>query len=265
MRDANTEFHGAVPALYDHYLGPFLFEPFAADLARRLSTAPGARVLELACGTGIATRRLREALGTSAELVATDLNIAMLDVARAKLRGADVHWRVADAQALPFKDGAFDAVACQFGFMFLPDKPAGLREARRVLRRGGTLLASFWCSLDENPAARIVHDTVLRMFPQDPPRFLEVPYGMGDAAKLVRLAREAGFADVIAERVEIVGTAPSARYVATGFAKGSPLSRELLDRGTDLDAAAEAFAEALAAAGGAPFRSPLAAFVLTAT
>jgi ubiquinone/menaquinone biosynthesis C-methylase UbiE len=265
VHDRSAEFQGTVPEFYDRYLGPFLFEPFAADLAGRVTSTPGQRVLELACGTGIATRRLSQALGAGAELVATDLNVAMLDVARANLRGAEVHWHVADAQELPFRDGAFDAVACQFGFMFLPDKAAGLRESRRVLRRGGRLLASIWCSLDENPAARIVNDIARRMFPQDPPRFLEVPYGMGDATTMVRLVRDAGFADVTAERVEIVGTVPSARLVATGFAKGSPLSRELLDRGADLEAVAEAFTEALAAHGGEPFRSPLAAFVVTAS
>ncbi len=265
MTSPHARFLGTIPSYYDQCLGPFLFEPFAQDLARRLVASPEHRVLELACGTGIATRMVREALPTGAQLVATDVNTAMIDLARAKLAGADIHWRIADATALPFKDHAFDAVICQFGFMFFPDQALAFREARRVLRPGGTLLANVWCSLEENPAAGIAHAVLSRMFEDDPPRFFRVPFGSGDAATMRALAAQAGFAAVTVSRVCLEGRAPSARVVADGFAKGSPLSLELTSRGADLDVVADAFEGALATHGGNPFRSPLAALVLAAS
>lgn len=265
MIDAHAQFKGTIPDAYDRCLGPFLFEPYAEDLVRRLPAPPGAHVLEIACGTGILTRRLRAALPKETELVATDLNPAMLDRARATLAGADIHWRTADAAALPFKDATFDVVACQFGYMFVPDRATAFAEARRVLRAGGTLLASAWGTLDENPAAGIVHATAARMFEGNPPRFLLVPYGSLPAGTMRSLALAAGFANVAVSRVAIEGTSPSARDVAAGFAKGTPLSLELVERGGDLDAAAAAFYEALAPHGGSPFRSPLAADVLVAS
>jgi SAM-dependent methyltransferase len=265
MNDRDAQFLGAIPTIYDRCLGPFLFEPYASDLARRVAATPDSRVLELACGTGIVTRRLRQALPPGAQLVATDLSGAMIAIAREKLAGDDVHWRTADASSLPFKDGAFDTVVCQFGLMFLPDPARGFTEARRVLRPGGELLANVWCSLHENPAAGLVHTVVCRMFADDPPQFLRVPYGSLQADALYELAAGAGFATATVSRVAIEGRAPSARVVADGFAKGTPLASALLARGADLDAVADTVAEALSGHGGEPFRSPLAALVLAAS
>jgi SAM-dependent methyltransferase len=265
MNERDAQFLGTIPAFYDRCLGPFLFEPYAAELSRRVAATPDSRVLELACGTGIVTRRLRRALPGGAQLVATDLSDAMIAIAREKLAGADVHWRTADAAALPFKDGAFDTVVCQFGLMFLPDPGRGFSEARRVLRPGGEFLANVWCSLEENPAAGLIHAVLSRMFADDPPQFLRVPYGSLSADALRALAAGAGFATATVSHVALEGRSPSAREVADGFAKGTPLASALLTRGADLDAVADALAEALSGHGGEPFRSPLAALVLAAS
>jgi SAM-dependent methyltransferase len=265
MTTPNAQFQGSIPELYDRHLVPFLFAPFAQDLARRLSVGPDGRVLELACGTGALTRVLRATIPETAQIVATDLNPGMLDVARKNLGAADVHWRTADAAELPFKEGAFDAVVCQFGLMFLPDRAKGFREAKRVLAPGGVLLANVWLPMADNPAARIVHDVAAALAPSDPPRFLYTPYGSLDAEAMRGFARAAGFENVGIERVDVEGAAESARSVADGFAKGTPLSLELTARGIDLDAAAAAMLPPLAKHGGNPFRSPLAAYVLTAT
>jgi SAM-dependent methyltransferase len=261
----NARFQGRIPEFYDRHLVPFLFDPYARELARRLQVGPNGRVLELACGTGAATRLLRAALPAGAQLVATDLNPAMLDVARRNLAAADVHWRTADASELPFKDGAFDAVVVQFGLMFLPDRAKGFHEAKRVLAAGGTLLASVWLPLADNPAAEVVHQVAAELAPADPPQFLRTPYGSMDAEAMRGFAAAAGFSRVEVERVDVMGIAPSARAVADGFAKGTPLSLELAERGIDLDVAAAAMLPPLAKHGGNPFRSPLAAYVLTAT
>ena len=150
MTDRSAQFTGSIPAAYDRYLGPMLFEPYAADLVARVAVPSKAAVLELACGTGILTQRLRRALPVTVTLTATDLNEPMVAYARGKMPNAPVTWQQADAQQLPFPDGAFDAVACQFGFMFVPDKAKAFGEVRRVLKPHGLLAFNVWLGLEEN-------------------------------------------------------------------------------------------------------------------
>jgi len=262
---ATAEFSGSVPANYDKYLGPVLFEPYAVDLAARLPAGDGLRVLELACGTGIVTRRLRQALGETGTVVATDVSEPMVAYARDAVPEPGIEWQQADAQALAFADGSFDVVVCQFGFMFLPDKVQGFSEARRVLVPGGILLANIWCSLDENPVAGAIHATVTRLFPADPPRFMEIPYGYGDTERIRKDLADAGWENVQLETVRVQGLGPSAADFATGFAVGSPLTHELVTRAADPEAVARALTDALIPLGGdQPFRPALAATVLTA-
>src|SRR4051794_35372477 len=177
-RETDREFAGSIPETYDRFLGPLLSEPYARDLAARLAALTPARVLETAAGTGVATRALARALPAGAAIVATDLSRPMLDLAAARLETAEVTWQQADALALPFEDGAFDAVACQFGAMFFPDRAAAYREARRVLRRGGRFVLSVWDRLERNELAHAGDEAGAAQVPEDPPRFLaRVPYG----------------------------------------------------------------------------------------
>lgn len=260
-----SEFSGSVPEFYDRYLGPWLFEPYAAELVARLPEGDGLQVLEIACGTGIVTRLLREALPGSATLVATDLNEPMVEYARATVPDPAIEWRQADAQALPFEDASFDVVVCQFGFMFLPDKVEGFREARRVLRPGGVLLGNVWHSHDENPWARSVHATLAELFPTDPPRFMETPYGYGDADRVRADLADAGWDHVQLDVVRLESLAESAVNVALGVATGSPLSYQLAERGADPETVAGELARRLVAVGGErPFRAELAATIITA-
>lgn len=261
-----AEFTGSVPGRYDHYLGPWLFEPYAADLVARLPKREGLRVLELAAGTGIVTRRLREALAASATLVATDLNEAMVDYARSTVGDAGIEWRQADAQALPFPDGSFDVVVCQFGFMFLPDKVRGFREARRVLAPRGLLLANVWSARDENLYAQCAQDLLEELFPDNPPRFLDTPYGYGDHERLQSDLAEAGWEDVKLEAVHRESLAESAEHVALGLTTGSPLSFQLAERGANVEEISAEFARRLVSVGGdRPFKAELAATVITGT
>src|SRR5689334_7963313 len=142
MAQSDTVFAGSIPALYDRYLGPLIFEPYAADLADRVASAAAGRVLETAAGTGVLTRALASVLPGASEIVATDLNQPMLDFAAARPGVERVRWQRADALALPFPERSFDAVVCQFGAMFFPDKVTGYREALRVLRPGGRFVCS---------------------------------------------------------------------------------------------------------------------------
>ncbi len=163
MPTQNAAFVGSIPENYDRYLGPVLFDPYAADLVSRLNVSADASVLELACGTGIVTRRLRDRLGSEVRLIATDLNDAMLSYAARKFKPEDaIEWKQADAADLPFADQSFDAVVCQFGLMFVPDKERALSETYRVLKPGGTFLFNVWDAIEYNELAHIAHTMEIR-------------------------------------------------------------------------------------------------------
>jgi SAM-dependent methyltransferase len=261
--ESTSQFTGSLPANYDRLLGPILFEPYARDLASRLDVPDGGRVLELACGTGIATRHLREAMPDSATLVATDLNQPMVDHARVAVPAPGIEWQAVDAQELPFGDGEFDAVVCQFGVMFLPDKVAGYREALRVLRPGGVFLTNVWRSPDENVLAGAMERRLAELFPDDPPRFLDTPYGYHDRDRIRAEMAAAGWERVELTDVDLPGETAAAADVANGFSYGTPLSHDLAARGADVDAVVAQMADALAAAGGErPFRVLHAAIVI---
>ncbi len=267
MTGAHSEFVGSIPEIYDEHLGPLLFEHYATDLAARVTVPSGGRILELACGTGIATERLRAALPGGVEIVATDLNEAMLDLARSK-RGnlANVIYQVADALDLPFEDGSFDAVVCQFGVMFFPDKAAGARAAARVLKPGGAYIFNVWDSLDRNPAVKVAQETISGFFDGDPPAFLLTPYGYHALDPIKALLEDAGFGTIDISIVPTVVERPSARGVALGCVEGNPGIHEIHARAT---APVEQIVDAVAAAlrenfGDAPLRAPMQAIVMTA-
>jgi ubiquinone/menaquinone biosynthesis C-methylase UbiE len=135
MAATDKLFAGSIPEIYQRFLVPLIFEPYAEDLAARMARVAPRDLLETAAGTGVLTRALAARL-PAARLVATDLNQPMLDLAAARQPDAKkVTWRQADALALPFADHSFDAVACQFGVMFFPDKVQGYREARSALKK----------------------------------------------------------------------------------------------------------------------------------
>jgi ubiquinone/menaquinone biosynthesis C-methylase UbiE len=231
MAERMTGFVGTVPSNYDRYLGPILFHRYADDLAARLPVSPGMRVLEVACGTGIVTERLAQRLAGRGTLVATDLNEAMIAYARTRMPGSPgLEWRQADGASLPFPDRSFDAVICQFGLMFFPDKAAGVREAYRVLRPGGAYLLSVWDAIERNAVCRITHETIAAFFPEDPPQFYTVPFSLHDTAAMRRLLKAAGFAEIRSDSVETVGESPSAEDAARGLIDGNAVFGTIMER-----------------------------------
>jgi len=267
MSGSDKVFAGSVPRLYESHLVPILFEPYAHDLAARLAALPLERVLEVAAGTGVVTRRLAATLPEQVAIVATDLNQAMLDQAEAAGTRRDVEWRAADAAQLPFEYESFDVVACQFGVMFFPDKARAIAEARRVLHKGGMYLFSVWDRLDQNEFADVVSEALARMFPDNPPRFLaRTPYGYHDPATIEKDVLAGGFAAPSIEAVAVQGRAKSARDVAIAFCQGTPLRGEIeaLDAAR-LEEATGAAAEALTARfGTGAIEGKLSALVVTA-
>lgn len=229
MSVTQTNFAGSIPENYERYLVPLIFDDYAADLVGRLAVPAGGHVLETACGTGAVTRHLRARLDASVEITATDLSPAMIEHAEATV-GPGVAFRQADATALPFADGAFDAVICQFGVMFYPDKAAGYREAARVLKPGGQFVFNVWDSLAHNGLTEAVHAAVGGLFPEDPPRFLELPYGYHDLSGIKTELQRAGFAGIDIAVQPRRSEAPGSREVALAFTAGTPLASQLVER-----------------------------------
>jgi ubiquinone/menaquinone biosynthesis C-methylase UbiE len=249
MGDRDTQFAGSIPELYDHYLGPVIFQPYADDLARRIATLRPQAVLETAAGTGIVTRAMLKALPQSAAVTATDLNQPMLDHAARQTPPSRVTWRQADALHLPFDGGSFDAVVCQFGAMFFPDKIVAYREARRMLKQGGAFVFNVWGPIARNEFADGVTQAVAALFPHDPPSFLpRIPHGYHDVDVIARELESAGFASVNIETLDVEGRAQSAQHPAIGFCQGTPLRNEIEARDpARLGEATEAATAALAA------------------
>ncbi|WP_018182560.1 class I SAM-dependent methyltransferase [Kaistia granuli] len=242
-----ARFVGNIPEHYDQGLGPVIFVDAAVDLARRVESCNPALVLEIAAGTGILTRRLRDILPASVRLTATDLNAPMLERAQLKFRpGEPVEFQTADAMVLPFRDESFDAVVCQFGVMFFPDKDRCNREVFRVLEPGGHYLFNVWGSHDDNPYGRIAHDIVGSFFPDDPPQFYLVPFSCHDAEPIRASLSAAGFTDIEVTEVSRQVTIPNAHAFADGLIYGNPAIAEIRARGgVDPDRLVEATTEML--------------------
>jgi ubiquinone/menaquinone biosynthesis C-methylase UbiE len=246
MTSQASRFVGSIPEHYDRFLGPRIFHDFADDLATRVAGLNPGSVLELAAGTGIVTRRLRDKLPEDCSLTATDLNPPMLELAKSKFdAGEKVHFEPADATALPHDDSIFDAVACQFGVMFFPDKQRSYEEVQRVLKPGGRYLLNVWGSLENNPFARIAHDTVSEFFPDDPPGFYNVPFSYHDADVIEEAISRAGFSRVTIETRHTSSEIPSTSEFATGLVFGNPLFEEVTSRGGDPEEIRAAIAHAL--------------------
>lgn len=245
--DSDKVFTGSISKLYESHLVPLLFEPYAADLVNRLASKSLTRVLEIAAGTGVVTRRLASLLPGSVSIVATDLNQPMLDLASGIGTMRPVEWRQADAMHLPFPDGMFDAVVCQFGVMFFPDKAKAYAEARRVLKSGGGFIFNVWDRIEENEFADTVTTAIEPLFPEDPPRFMaRTPHGYYDRRTIERDLRSGGFAaSAIFGTVAARSKAKSPRIPAVAYCQGTPLRNEIeardaarLGEATDVAAAA---------------------------
>jgi ubiquinone/menaquinone biosynthesis C-methylase UbiE len=267
MTASDKAFTGSIAQIYDRLLVPMIFEPYARDLAQRIKGHNPGDLLETAAGTGAATGALASLLPDT-RIVATDLNEPML--AQAKARLADrpqIRWQQTDALALPFDDGRFDVVACQFGVMFFPDRVKGYSEARRVLKPGGHFIFNVWDRITDNEFADVVTEALRDVFPHDPPRFLaRTPHGYCDADQIRDDLRRSGFAHIAIEPVEHMSRAPSPRAPAVAYCQGTPLRGEIEARGAPgLEAATQAAAEALARRfGDGPIEGRIRALVISA-
>ena len=218
-------FEHSAPELYDRYLGPLLFAPYAEHVATRAALLRPETILETAAGTGILTRAISEAL-PEAEIIATDINPAVVEFAAQHFQSDRVAFRAADAQQLPFADESFDLVVCLFGVMFFPDKVRANGEARRVLSAGGRYVLATFDGLDRNPVPKAAGEAVATLFPENPRYMERGPFSYPDAAAVARDLRSAGFQNVEVETVELSSLA-SAQDAAHGIVLGSPFRAEI--------------------------------------
>lgn len=269
MSDTDKLFAGSIPEIYDTYLVPLIFEPYAADLARRVTDGPCANVLETAAGSGVVTRALAARLASDARYVVTDLNQPMLDRARQQQDpDTRIIWQQADALDLPFEDNEFDVVCCQFGAMFFPDRAAGYREARRILRPGGRLIFNVWDRIEENEFADIVTKSASELFPDSPPVFLaRTPHGYHDTQQIAADVKAAGFGTVEIQTLAEQSQAATAADPAIAYCKGTPLRNEIVSR--DPEALDDVTMRATRAIeekfGSGPVSGKIQGFVITAT
>lgn len=228
MTEIDTDFTGSIPEIYDRHLVPILFAAYADDLAERVARTDPTAVLEVAAGTGAVTRTLVPRLGERSRYVATDLNPAMLERARLHLTDDRLEWREANAMSLPFEDDSFDTVVCQFGVMFFPNRIKGFSEILRVLRRGGRFIFNSWGALDQNDFSQVTVETLIKLYPVDPPLFLaRTPFGYADMSQIEADLAAAHFQDVRIESVELPSHAVAADDFAFGQTHGSPLRLEI--------------------------------------
>lgn len=262
-------FAGSIPELYDRFMVPLIFEPYARDLAARIARTAPHDILETAAGTGVLTRAIAAQVPGDTRIVATDLNQPMLDHAATRQSSPGrVTWRQADALALPFADQEFDVVTCQFGAMFFPDRVKGYGEARRVLKPRGHFFFNVWDRISENEFADVVTEALATVFPQDPPLFMaRTPHGHHDIGKIRKELAAAGFADISIETVEHRSKAASPRDAAIAYCQGTPLRNEIVTRDASrLEAATNAATDALARRfGSGPIDGRISAHVIAAT
>ncbi|MBI5260292.1 MAG: methyltransferase domain-containing protein [Bradyrhizobium sp.] len=233
MSEGDKVFAGSIPANYDRYLVPLIFQGYAEDMAKRVAARSPRAVLETAAGSGVVARAMAAALPRDVACVATDLNQPMLDYARSRQAGdMRFSWQPADAQSLPFEDRSFDAVCCQFGAMFFPDRIKAYGEARRVLRPRGVFVFNVWDRIEENVLAGEVTDALAELYPGDPPRFLaRTPHGYHDVALIRSELEQAGLSVESIETKAGESRAPSPRHPALGYCQGTPLRNEIETRG----------------------------------
>jgi ubiquinone/menaquinone biosynthesis C-methylase UbiE len=196
MSEARLFVATAFTEIYERELVGPLFRPFAGQLLARVAPARGDSVIDVACGTGIVARLARERLGPDARVVGVDVAPAMLAVARTV--DPTIDWREGNAVSLPVTaDERFTILTCHQGLQFMPDKPAAVREMRRVLAPDGRIGIGTWASLEELPAMRELNAIAERHVGG----IVDSRHSFGDREALRRLLVDAGFDDVTVDAV----------------------------------------------------------------
>jgi len=268
MSGSDSKFAGSIPEVYDKFLVPLIFEVYAEDLANRVVAMSPESVLETAAGSGVVTRALAPGLDVNTRYTVTDFNQPMLDHAK-KSQGPDgrISWQQADAMDLQYEDASFDAVVCQFGVMFFPDRAKAYSEARRVIKPGGSFLFNVWDDIASNEFADVVTQAAASVFPDEPPLFMaRTPHGYHDKNLIREELESAGFSQVSFTTLEETSDAASPRHPAIAYCQGTPLRNEIEARDASLvDHVTDCATQAIAARfGDGPVSGKIRGHVVTA-
>jgi ubiquinone/menaquinone biosynthesis C-methylase UbiE len=264
------QLEGSAAELYERYLVPAITALWAADLVERAAPAPGERVLDVACGTGIVARLAAKRMGVG-HLVGLDLNPGMLAVAQSVSIGdcPPIEWQQGSALELPFRDGSFDVVLCQLGLQFFPDRGAALGEMLRVLVPGGRLALSVYSTIERTPVALALAEALDRHLGPGASAVKRSEHAMANAVELHRLMIDAGFIDVTLEPVtQTIRFASPRDYVRLQIA-ATPMAAMVAGMESDrrdavIDAITGSLVSSLGSAGDEDLASPQEAFVVQA-
>jgi len=234
----------AAAETYEREMVPAIFARWAPDLVAEADVHPGQRVLDVACGTGVVTRLLAERVRPGGHVTGLDLNPAMLAAARTAAGDASIQWLEASAQSMPLPDAGVDAVTCQQGLQFFPDRAAALAEIRRVLVPGGRLALAVWRSTVHAPAFAALEKALAARI--GPGKAALPPFSLGDAEAIRALVVGAGFRDVkIRAEVKMTRFPSAERLVRTAVTGAPSMLAALAGQGpAELDAIAREVAEA---------------------
>lgn len=260
-------FSGSIPQHYQELLTPFLFDGFSADLMKRIDFSTAYNVLELASGTGGVTKQLVKHLPSGAHLTATDLQSDMLETAKHQVSVANVSWDVVDMTNIPYIDGQYDLIVCQFGLMLVPDQLKALKEMRRVLKTGGRLIFSVWASILDNPVWEISGKVIESFLGVNPILQVPGPFALSIEGDSVALLQQAGFNTVKSNLISQAGQIDSAGLAAKGFLHGLPVFTMLSNKAPEMIPQIErSLEEELARQlGDHPLISPLTAWIFETT
>lgn len=176
--------------VYEDFYVPALFAEWAPRVVQTAYINSGDKVLDVACGTGVVARYVEEQLQPGPQVIGIDLNEGMLAVAAGLY--PEIKWDQGNAEALPYEDGKFDAVVCQFGLMFFEDRSKALKEMMRVLKPGRHMALAVWDTLEHAPCFAALVELLQQQFGSEVANRLRAPFALGDTKKLLSIFREAG-------------------------------------------------------------------------
>lgn len=230
---------GSAAEIYERHMVPAIFGPWAEDLLALATPKPGERVLDVACGTGVVARLVAQRVGPSGTVVGFDLNPGMLAVAHTlpAPQGAQIEWREGDVSAIPFSDATFDLALCQQGLQFFPDRPAALREIRRVLVPRGRLALSVWRPMQHSPGFAALAMALGRCIAPEAAAIMQNPFALGSAEELRTLLTGAGFGDVVLRPAVKALRFPSPEEFVRLYVAATPLAGVVAQANDDARAA----------------------------
>jgi SAM-dependent methyltransferase len=215
-----AQISGTPAEIYEQHMVPAIFARWAPDLVEAAGVRTGERALDVACGTGAVTRLLAERVGPAGKVVGLDINPGMLAVARLAAPSGSIEWLEGSVAKMPLPDASFDAVICQQGLQFVPEKAAALSEMHRVLKRGGRLALSCWRSIEHTPGYLALQQALARRI--GPEKAALPPFSFGDGGSIRGLALAAGFREVKLRAEAKMIRFQSAEHLVRAVVGGAP-------------------------------------------